>query len=196
MNDQEGQSDLDWLAFCYAAGELSVADAEAFEARLADDQSAREAVARAVELTQIVAAAEAQSGDFVTPAARTTSDWNTRLSWMAIGGLASVLLALLWSGIVGPTWKTAQRGANAASQQTLALAWNETRAQIANVREAGLWPSVGTASTDVEDEVASDFQVDDGSVEEAPSWMMAALFGQATDDAQPAEPFNSERLEN
>src|SRR5215471_2191078 len=95
---------LDWLAFCYAAGELDPADAELFEARLAEDQSAREALARAVELTQTVAAAEMQCGDFVvpgahsfvvpgahsivTPATRTNLDWNRRLSWMAVGGLA------------------------------------------------------------------------------------------------------------
>src|SRR5687768_11526353 len=109
MNEPEDKSELDWLAFCYAAGELDAAEAEAFEARLAEDQSAREALARAVELTQTIGAAENQSGDLVTPAVRTTRDWNTRLSWMAIGGLASVLLALLWSGIVGPTGKTAQR---------------------------------------------------------------------------------------
>src|SRR5207247_1595634 len=110
-------NDLGWLAFCYAAGELDAAQTEHFEARLADDQAAREALARAVELTQTVAAAETQCGDFVVPgahsvvvpAAHTQMDWNRRLSWMAVGGLASLLLALLWSGVVGPTWHTAQR---------------------------------------------------------------------------------------
>src|SRR6266850_973110 len=138
MNERECQNELDWLAFCYAADELSPAEAEQFEARLADDQAAREALARAVELTHAVAAAEAQSGDFVTLAARSSTNWNTRLSWMAIGGLASLLLALLWSGVVGPTWTAAQRRFSAASQHELALAWNMTRTEIANVREAGL----------------------------------------------------------
>src|SRR6476660_6136234 len=108
MNKPSCQSELDWLAFCYAAGELDGAEAESFEARLAEEQPAREALARAVELTQTVAAAEAQCGDFVVPATRTKTDWNSRLAWMAIGGLASVLLALLWSGAVGPTWRTTQ----------------------------------------------------------------------------------------
>jgi hypothetical protein len=197
MNKREDKSELDWQAFCYSAGELDAAQAEAFEARLAEDQSAREALARAVELTQTIAAAEAQSGDFVTPAARVTSDWNTRLSWMAIGGLASLLLALLWSGIVGPTWKTAQRGWNDTSGQTLAWAWNETRTEIANVREAGLWPTVGTINGDADEESNSDFEVADSSLEESPSWMLAALSGQAMDDtAEPPAPFTGERLEN
>jgi hypothetical protein len=197
MNERERDSELDWLAFCYAAGELSDADTEAFEARLAEEQPAREALARAVELTQTVAAAEAKTGDFVLPAAHTPHNWNTRLSWMAIGGLASLLLAMFWSGIVDPTWKSAQRGFNAASQRSLAWAWNETRTEIANVREAGLWPSISGSNGDGEDDFSLDFRGDDDSVDEAPSWMLAALFGQATDDAAPpADPFTGERLEN
>src|SRR5260221_6300185 len=105
MNEQEDRSALDWLAFCYAAGELQAAEAERFEARLADDQGAREALARAVELTQTVAAAEAQCGDFIVPVVPAQPAWNQRLSWMAICGLASLLLALFWSGLGGATWR-------------------------------------------------------------------------------------------
>src|SRR4051812_35364592 len=98
LNDGSQQNDLDWLAFCYSAGELSPADAQAFEVRLADEQAARESLARAVELSQAIAAAETQSDYAVSPAVR-TKDWSSRLSWMAVGGVASLLLALLWSGI-------------------------------------------------------------------------------------------------
>lgn len=49
------QSDRDWEAFRYIAGEMSAAESEAFEARLETDQALREAVAAAVELTQAVA---------------------------------------------------------------------------------------------------------------------------------------------
>lgn len=53
-------SELNWLAFLYTAGELP-SDAEAaFEARLAVDQSAREAVAAAVDLQQGVTLAIAE----------------------------------------------------------------------------------------------------------------------------------------
>ena len=48
--------DLDWLAFRYISNEMTGAEAESFEQRLADDQSAREAVARAVDLSQAVSA--------------------------------------------------------------------------------------------------------------------------------------------
>ena len=48
-------ANLLWHAFRYIADELSADETEQFEARLADDQVAREAVARAVELSQAIA---------------------------------------------------------------------------------------------------------------------------------------------
>jgi len=182
---QNCPNELDWLAFCYAAGEFDAAEAEAFEARLAEEQPAREALARAVELTQTVAAAEAQCGDFVVPAARAKTDWNSRLSWMAIGGLASLLLALLWSGVVGPTVRTTQQRLLAKSQQNLASAWSQTRLEI---REAGLWTPAGSN----DDEELAPMMSDDMD-SDAPSWMTAAVFSLPRADASaPA----TERLEN
>jgi hypothetical protein len=190
MNKQPCENQLDWLAFCYAAGELDGTEAEQFELRLAEDQTAREALARAVELTQTMAAAESQCGDFVVPAARAKSDWNTRLSWMAVGGLASALLAALWSGVVGPTWQTAQERMNAAARQDLAFAWNETRAEIANVKEAGLWPAGPAIGSDFDDDFGSDeLGFEDTTMEEGPSWLTAAVLGPSEDSDSPAESF-------
>jgi len=195
MNVHSGENELDWLAFCYAAGELSGSEAEQFEAHFAEDQGAREVLARVVGLSQAVAAVEAQSEQLVTPMSRFKSDWNTRLSWMAIGGLASLLLALLWSGVVGPTWTTAQRRLGAGSQHELALAWNKTRSEIAEVREAGLW--LPAAASELDDDAAADVQLNDMGIDESPSWLTAAVFGRADDDSnEPAEPFSRERLEN
>jgi hypothetical protein len=189
MNEHT-QNELDWTAFCYAAGELSPSEVEQFEARLAGGQAAREALARAVELTQAVAAAEIHGEMLVAPAARSGIDWNTRLSWMAIGGLAAVLVAMLWSGVIGPTWTTAQRKYNAASRQELAMAWNTTRREV---REIGLWPA-----TESDDEMGTD-SIDEFAVADSPSWMTAALFGQAdTTLGNPEQPGdnNGEQLEN
>ncbi len=194
IDHNNNNNDLDWLAFCYAAGELDVADAEQFEARLADDQAAREALARAVELTQTVAAAETQFGDMVTPATRTNLDWNRRLSWMAVGGLASLLIAMLWSGYIGPTWHTAQNRVAAKSRYQLAMAWNQARDEFAGVREAALWLPLGS---EADDELAANDMGDD--VADAPSWMTAAVFSVARETEstnQSAEPTQSSRLEN
>lgn len=171
-------NNLDWLAFSYAAGELNPREAEQFELRLADDQTAREALARAVELCQVVSAAEIQSGNWVTCALKTRAEkthtsWNYRLSWMAVGSLASLLLAMLWTGVVGPTWHTAQ--IHSFSKQNLAFAWTEAKQEFATVRDAGYWP-VGFA--DANDDNAAAVLFDD-STDDAPSWMTAAVLSVA-----------------
>ncbi len=51
MNQKSPQFDLDWLAFQYATESLSAEKRDDFERLLVEDQAAREAVARAVELT-------------------------------------------------------------------------------------------------------------------------------------------------
>ena len=171
-------SDLDWLAFCYAAGELSPAEAEQFESRLASEQPAREALARAVEVTQAVAVAESQPcGNVVTPAARTRTKWSTRLSWMAIGGLASLLLALVWSGSFTPQ-KTAALRSNAEQQRNLAAAWSEARAEIASAKEDGTWPTIAMTTPDADSD-SSGSGSDDLNLGESPAWMTTAVLGLA-----------------
>src|SRR5262249_44732524 len=109
---------------------------------------------------------------------------------MAIGGLAAVLLALLWSGVIGPTMRTTQRRLLAQSQQGLASAWSQTRLEI---REAGLWTAPGGNEDDDSAALASDEMDDD-----APSWMTVAVFNMPKSDAgqTPADEATSQRLEN
>ena len=194
MSYNDTQHELDWTAFCYAAGELDPAAAEQFEARLADEQPAREALARAIELTQAVAAAESQPPAYVVrPATRQRSKWTTRLSWMAVGGLASLLLAVLWSGALSPdrTTPTASRPAVAPG---LAAAWTQTRAEIASAKEAGDWPAFPIAGSFSDDDSVS--PDDDLVAGEAPSWMTAAVVGLAGMSPEDGSPFSSERGDN
>jgi hypothetical protein len=188
MTNRECRNQLDWSAFCYAAGEMSPAEVTEFEARLADDQAAREALARAVELTQIVAAAESQVGDVVLPASHRSASWTVRLSWMAIGGLAVLLLGLFWTGAIWPS-------ANTVRQFELAAAWTETRAELSSAKAAGLWPSVSSHHGDADDDLpGNDALLDAVALDETPSWMDAAVLGM-TDEADGAlGPV--ERLEN
>lgn len=181
--------DLDWLAFRYAAGELENAECEQFEARLADDQTAREALARAVDLCQTVHAVESQRREYIIPAVAATVAWNQRLSWMAVGGLASLLIALFWTGVVGPV----SRSLHAFSQQNLASAWTETRTEIANVRDAGYWPAIAT--TDADDEFSVTGSLEDDMLPDAPSWMTAAVFSLPMNSSA-TDPASNQRLEN
>src|SRR5262245_46700476 len=126
MSTPENTNELDWTAFCYAAGELSADESAAFENLLGEDQAAREALARAVELTQAVASAETIHPTIV--ARSRSSVWTKRLTWMAIGSAASLLVALLWTGS-GSLF----RGQPGNSQVTgeLAAAWIATQEEMA-----------------------------------------------------------------
>jgi hypothetical protein len=82
--------ELDWLAFRYVAGELTPKEAGAFEERLASDQAAREAVARAAALGMEVAEAR-------PTVARTRGFAATvlgPLAWASLGAAASLAV---WS---------------------------------------------------------------------------------------------------
>lgn len=176
MFTNQFNDELDWAAFCYAAGDLTPAEAEQFELRLATEQPAREALARAVELTQAVAVAESQPQRIlVSPAAGARKTWITRLSWMAVGGLASLLVALLWSNSFTGKSTTASREV-VAEQSALAAAWQQAGDEMASAKDDGLWTAV--ASTEMDDVPAS-IRGDDLALEETPSWMTAAVQGLA-----------------
>jgi hypothetical protein len=105
-------TDLDWLAACYVWGEMDALQRAAFERRLADDTAACEAVARAVELSDCLAAAcapvatprtasherstsrEAAAGSPVRLRRRRT--WSQRIIWMSVG--AAACLAVVSAG--------------------------------------------------------------------------------------------------
>jgi hypothetical protein len=189
MNQHECHNELDWAAFCYLSGEMTPAETEQFEARLADEQPAREALARAVELTQVVAAAESTEPVLVAPAAKQAS-WMTRLSWMAVGGLASAVLAMLWSGGHFNASSTVQNGQIRQNDQIshqsgeLAAFWAETREQLRTASEIGPLHPRTIASAEAEEDsavaaLASESAESEFLMADAPSWMTAAVEGLA-----------------
>ncbi|MEX2173813.1 MAG: hypothetical protein WD872_05585 [Pirellulaceae bacterium] len=213
MSVRDSRHDLDWLAFCYAADELSPTEAAAFEHLLGTDQSAREALAQAVELTQAIAVGKVWEPVTVAPTAG--ARWSRRISWMALGSAASLLVALLWSG-VGPRMQAWPAGeAEAVSQKgELAAAWSETRQQMAVASEEVHWypahldAHLGAAAAS--DDAASeslgadvwladnqDADKDDAALAATPSWLTAAVLSSAglSADAD-ATPFDDERGDN
>jgi hypothetical protein len=191
MNKHECQNQLDWSAFCYVSGDMSAAEAQEFELRLSGEQSAREALARAVELTQVVAAAESQCGDPVTPAGRPTSSWTARLAWMAIGGLASLLIAGLWSSAYWVPDEVAESPETIRAHRALASAWYETRRELFGATELGPLHPISAAVAEPGEElfaVVEDAQ-DEPLLVETPSWMAAAVAGLADEmEEDPEDP--------
>jgi anti-sigma factor RsiW len=209
MKANSCQNELDWSAFCYAAGEMTADEAAAFEARLADDQGAREALARAVELTQVVATAESlvpvtlarpQSGKW------RAANWSKRLAWMAIGSAASLLVALAWSG--SSSWfaggSVGMPGAVASPDGAeLAAAWSQTRQELAE-SDSELWyprhvAAMESGTLDAVDlsplsGIAGDAELLDAVT---PEWMTAAVETYPNEPADPdSTPFDGERSEN
>jgi anti-sigma factor RsiW len=91
--------DLDWVAFCYVADELSEADRSAFESRLENDLAACEAVARAVRLadTTLLALTDLSARTTEDRTARQRRrDVSRRARSIGVAGLiASVLIVVL-----------------------------------------------------------------------------------------------------
>lgn len=216
MQSRESQSELDWSAFCYAAGDLAPAEAAAFEQRLADEQPAREALARAVELTQAVAAAETLEPVVVVHTGRSLwgrSQWGRRLAWMAVGSAASLLIA----AVVGTAWREAGSAVPAGTGE-LAAAWSQTRQELSSASdgglgENGLWypdhfeTMSSRAGNEQDDAEQDDAEEDDTTLAATPSWLTAAVLSSAglPVDADPADadavdadktPFDGQRTEN
>ena len=182
------KDELEWSAFCYAAGEMSPADAAAFEQRLAEDQTAREALARAVELTEVVATAESLE-PLVTVRSQSTT-WSRRVAWMAIGSAASVLAVLLWTG--AGSWLGSGKPAGgelvSADQHELAIAWALTRVELSA-------SDTDVAASDADS--GAEAGGDDGQEFPMPDWLTAAVESYATDPGDPDKtPFDGERREN
>lgn len=196
MKPNDFQSDLDWTAFCYAASELSESETAAFESLLAEDQAAREALARAVELSQAVASAETMQPVVIT---RSRSFiWSRRLTWMAVGSAASLLVAVLWSGSgVGSRLQTRFSGQPESSTATheLAAAWVGQQQEQSIASDAGQWYPAPISESDASSEAEASADLAD--LPETPAWMTAAVASLA---GQPipgdAVPFDSERAEN
>lgn len=195
MNEPHGRESLDWSAFCYLAGELTGQEHEDFEALLAESQNAREALARAVELTQTVAAVESHAG-VVAPAALAESGWRVRLAWMAMGAAAALLAALMLSTARPTPHATASR--ETLADERLAAAWTATRAALASARDEGAWPAGPILLAEATDEplLANDALFDDLATIETPSWMTAAVIEHIGRSVDTEPPFSRRGLEN
>ena len=180
--NNQSESDREWLAFRYIAGELSSEETAAFEAELETSQVAREAVARAVELTQAVAKAESHDVELVESAARKARDrpWYHGIGWIGAGAAAASVAGAIWWNMQGPKTGTSE----------LAKIWT-----VLPVEPTLSVPEEPVETTPVLDAVG---------LNAAPSWMTAGVIslsgGKVEDDGdgdgKPDESWDDEVLEN
>ncbi len=159
ISGRDNHDELDWLAFRYIAGELTRAESEAFEQRLADDQTAREAVARAVMLTSAIVAGRGESPASVVR-------YPSRPRWTRwVVAAAAVLLAAITIVVVRP----GSRPGESNDELTVAGVWAES------ALGHGEWSSEFGDDADHSDDDADDIAL--------PDWLIEAVSGPDEADA-------------
>lgn len=169
----EPESDLHWTAFLYMSGDLDADEASAFEARLADDPTAREALVDAVDLAEALAV--------VGPEFRARRRPIVRLVVAASVFAAAACVALSIGLRHGST------PSDRPDASDVALAWSSLRAGDDADGSAVL---VGSPMAEVVQSVDLDAETDaevDASADRAlPSWLLSAT------SASPEEPGEDE----
>lgn len=180
--------DLHWLAHQYASGDLPPAEAEAFEVRLAEDQAAREAVARAVGLLQMLLAAAPGDRNQQSSARLALSSpalWSSALRSPALYSAAAALLLI---GLIGWGWRgqfsSNRNSAVVTRRAELAIAWSAAGGELANSYQD---PSIEEEPMPI----GLEYDLLAGEAA-APDWMTAAIFSrfgrslEALDSPQPS----------
>jgi anti-sigma factor RsiW len=173
------RDDLHWLAFCYVAGELSAAEASAFEARLATDESACEAVTLAMRTCGALALAcddtASRTIDPICRPAPIAAADGLRTRWSnaavtAITGTAVTAACVAWLlGLFGPT---EEQVARRDGTERLVAAWVH-----------------GEAVRNGLDDDAEALDVADADLD-PPDWMLAAVTADELTKRVPGAPLD------
>ena len=105
---------------------------------MANDQAARETVARVVELSQLVLAAApepAGTAEVVSPVLRNRA-WMQPVGWIAVGAAACLAVVMAYQSFVPPSGTTQMASLAPGSASDLALAWAIARAELPGPEEA------------------------------------------------------------
>jgi hypothetical protein len=173
-------TDGEWNAFRYVAGEMSDEESQGFEARLDQDQSAREAVADAVALVETLAHTDAVR----TPAIERGS--SKRRSWAGWVGAAAACVLLVAAFVTLRSASTpttvAEAPASPAADESLAgvaLAWSEVRESYPQEQKS--WPDfLESESTDAglapatAGEPTAELPADPTADFTLPAWLLSA----------------------
>lgn len=164
-NSAESSNDLDWLAFCYVAGELDESQRVAFEAMLAEDQAARDAVVQAVNLSRSLAATHRVAA--IQSAAPGSRYFGTVARWVICASLLGLVATGWWLNYVA--------GSDSVDSE-VAIVWGESvsdiHAPIETSRDA---ESVGEFESETE---LADDEINEGwDVDASVDWMLVALDG-------------------
>lgn len=197
--------ELLWLAYRFSAGELSAEEAQGFEARLAVDQTAREALAQVVGLSETVFALE-HTAPIAVPmsrhvakssapvpshiAARNWShlDWSKRGGWVTAAVAVCVALVMTWQVFRADRYEVARQVAaqpDGGKVTILEAVDDETRMLLAALQDVpAALTTAPLAEVEPEELGEPEFGLvrDDGTNDESledqnatPDWLLAAV---------------------
>jgi hypothetical protein len=179
---------LDWLAFRYVAAELSPGESREFERRLEQDQQAREAVGRIVEVTCAVRSLDWDAAPRVAPVRRLRPWYHRRAVQLAAGLALGVAFALLiWGPPRGePAGQQHGSLAGAVPPAELALVWSHARTELTEQpdddRAGWQWPAPANREPDAL------MPTDDEAVLDAPEWMVSAVVAMESEGEEQQAP--------
>jgi hypothetical protein len=163
-----------WESLRYLDGGLTVAERDAFEARLEHDLAAGESLAQAVLLTEALAlapngasVAAVDRQDNVARPRRRRNRWAARVGAAAVAGL---LLTIGWyaGGL-------AERGSGPVSPGSIDLAVRPAAGGIPDGAMLDVWVSLNADREATADEAAVEPAADAVGETDVPDWMFAAL---------------------
>lgn len=168
------RAEVDWHAFRYVSGEMTVAEAESFETLLAEDQAAREAVAAAVEWMTLTfeaqpAAVSVAPSAVERRASAAPQTWKSALNVVSVAAALVALFAAL--PLLGRL--AAHRAGGGDEDSQLAAAWSASRSTAAALDAASSLPNVDG------DDWPPTSEVDSSAT--TPSWMLAGMAALAAD---------------
>jgi hypothetical protein len=188
---EQNGNDPYWAAFRYAADEMTAAEAAEFETRLDADQTAREAVASVVGLSQAVRALPNEvfalkSQPAIVPLSR--SPWSQPIGWMAVG-IAACLAVMMTIQTVRPFLAPSNDVMIASASRTndsLAMAWNRTRDAMNASDSAAAVGMIEVEDADASLDEQESFVAGESLPEgPSPTWLLAAVSANREPSARP-----------
>jgi hypothetical protein len=171
------ETDLDWLAFRYISGEMGASESEQFESLLADDQTARDAVVRAVELSQTILAAQSVGSTSclrIDARQSVSQQWLQHITWIStsVAALLLIALALNFNDPASPS---------GSDSDNVASVWAERSTEPATDP-----PTLNGSGSDEEEFVTAD----------PPNWMLEAVRSLHGDEVPESEDSADEEMES
>jgi hypothetical protein len=169
-SDSDCHPDLEWIAFCYIADEMTASEKSDFETRLENDERAQQAVVAAMQQTQAIYAALSETTLVPTPIV-TNSSLATSATGLQIPGILFAAAAALMLMVAGWSWYANQDTIEPISESIFI----ETNSDSEQLADAWIQTLVAFDDNDWNEEIEEEPLDADLDEESSEDWMFVAL---------------------